>query len=101
SWNAGVVLGPWAPYDGDLSALKGILSLNGEVVDEGFGSDVLGHPFESLAWIANKLVARGGGLNAGDIVMTGSLIPTRFPEAGQSYRFDLGELGKVELEVAI
>ena len=99
SWNAGVVLGPWSSYSGDLSALQGVLSLNGEKIDEGSGADVLGHPLESLAWMANNLVSRGGGLNAGDLVMTGSLIPTRFPEVGQSYRFTFDALGAVELEI--
>jgi 2-keto-4-pentenoate hydratase len=29
--------------------------------------------------------------------MTGSLIPTRFPQAGETWRFELAGLGAVEL----
>lgn len=99
SWNAGVVLGPMAPYSGDMAELKGILYLNDEQIDEGMGADVLGHPLESLAWLANNLISRGAMLNAGDLVMTGSLIPTRFPQIGETYRFDMGGLGQVELGI--
>jgi 2-keto-4-pentenoate hydratase len=49
--------------------------------------------------LANHLAASGGGLKAGDIVMTGSVIPTRFPTEACSYRFDLSGVGSVELTV--
>jgi len=99
SWNAGVVLGPMNPFAGDPGALTGRLYLNGGQIDEGAGSDVLGHPFESVAWLANNVIERGGALKAGDLVMTGSLIPTRFPDAGETYRFAMDELGDVVLDI--
>src|SRR5438093_1276844 len=44
AWNAGLVLGPAAAPGGpgSLKDLKGVLTRNGEVVDEGTSSDVLG-----------------------------------------------------------
>lgn len=101
AWNEGAVLGEpvkdWRAID--LGALKGVASINGEVVGEGHGHDVMGHPLEALAWIANHLAARGMGLWRSDVVITGSLVTSKFPNAGDSVRFDAAALGSVELAV--
>jgi len=101
AWNEGVVLGErlrdWRNID--LGALRGVASINHESVGEGYGRDVMGHPFEALAWVANNLAARGLGLWRSDIVITGSLVPTKFPKAGDRIRLDAGRLGSVELTV--
>ena len=60
---------------------------------------MLGHPFVPLAWLANHLARTGVSLRAGDIVMTGSLVPTRFPTQAETYSFELIGLGSVELSV--
>lgn len=96
SWNSGVVLGEFRESWPDLEAVAGIVEVNGAEVDRGFGRDALGHPFEPLLWLARHLVHRGETLRAGDIVMTGSLVPTRFPAPGDRYRFSLEGLGTVE-----
>lgn len=101
AWNEGAVLGPpvrdWQGID--LAALAGAAFVNGGKVGEGRGRDVLGHPLEALAWIANHLAARGLGLWRGDVVSTGSLVTSKFPVAGDLLRFDAGALGSVELQV--
>jgi len=66
-------------------------------IGEGFGRDILGHPFNSVAWLAIQLASRGVGLKAGQVVMTG--MKTVFPEADASYRFELEGIGFVELQV--
>ena len=75
--NAGVVLGdPVTDWQSlDLVNCKGTMTINHEPVGEGYGRDVMGHPFEPLAWLANELAARHHPLRAGDVVITGSLIP--------------------------
>ena len=45
----------------------------GSQVAEGTGEAVLGHPINSLVWLANKLADYGKQLRAGEIIMTGSL----------------------------
>jgi 2-keto-4-pentenoate hydratase len=50
-------------------------------------------------WLATHLAVAGGGLRAGDIVMTGSLVTTKFPTESSHSRFDVGGLGPVELSV--
>jgi 2-keto-4-pentenoate hydratase len=99
SWNAGAVIGAFAGSWENLEAASGIVRLNGQEIDRGYGRDVLGHPFVPLTWLANHLAEAGGALKAGDVVLTGSLIPTRFPKEPGDYRFDLAGVGAVELTV--
>jgi 2-keto-4-pentenoate hydratase len=97
SWSAGAVLGAFQQTWPDLADVEGIVSLNGEIADRGFGRDVLGHPFHSVAWLAGRLAEGGEMLRAGDIVMTGSLVTTKFPTGASRYRFDVAGLGSVEV----
>jgi 2-oxo-3-hexenedioate decarboxylase/2-keto-4-pentenoate hydratase len=39
-------------------------------------------------------------MKAGDIVMTGSIVRTRFPDKAFAYRFDIAGLGSVEVSGA-
>ena len=102
AWNEGAVLGApvrdWRMID--LAAIHGVASINGETVGEGDGRDVMGHPLDALTWLANNLAARGLGLCRSDIVITGSLVTSKFPKAGDLVRFDAGPLGAVELAVS-
>ncbi|HEV2564583.1 MAG TPA: fumarylacetoacetate hydrolase family protein [Microvirga sp.] len=97
SWNAGVVLGDFAPPPARLDLLEGIAYQDGVEIARGHGSDALGHPFVPLAWLANHLAAKGRQLRKGEIVMTGSIVTTRFPTAPFTYRFDVSGLGSVEV----
>ena len=100
-WNEGAVLGKpvrdWKKLD--LAALHGVAVINGKKVGDGYGRDVMGHPLDALAWLANNLASRGLGLWRGDVVITGSLVTSKFPKAGDAVRFDAGPLGAVELRV--
>jgi 2-keto-4-pentenoate hydratase len=97
SWNAGVVLGEFISPPARLDTLEGIAYQDGAELARGLGADVLGHPFVPLAWLANHLAANGGQLRKGDIVMTGSIVTTRFPAGPFTYRFDVTGLGSVEV----
>ena len=99
SWNAGLVLGRWRDRWPDLAEVPGRVALNGEPCDEGHGRDVLGHPFHALTWLANHLAAQGEFLRAGDVVATGSLVPTRFPDGPQRWHYRLGDLGDIDFTV--
>ncbi|HWX05503.1 MAG TPA: hydratase, partial [Bradyrhizobium sp.] len=68
-------------------------------IGEGSGRDILGHPFNSVAWLATQLASRGVGLKAGQVVMTGSVMKTVFPEEEASYRFELAGIGAVDVQV--
>ena len=95
---AGCVLGPSVPRSSvpDLKVVKGRAIVNGEEVSHGTGADVLGHPHNALAWLANHLAAEGKGLHAGQLVLTGSLVKTLWLKAGDKVRMELDGLGTVE-----
>ena len=101
AWNAGLVTGPPAPAAGfgSLAGRRGVLARDGEVVDEGSSSDVLGDPAEALAWVVRHLGARGRALEPGHWVSTGSIVPTRFVTPGETWRFEVDGLAPVELTV--
>ena len=99
SWNAGIVLSEFATTWPDLEAVLGRATKDRAAIGEGFGRDILGHPFNSAAWLATQLNSRGVGLKAGQVVMTGSVMKTVFPEEDANYRFELGGIGVVEVQV--
>ena len=99
---AGCVLGtPIAPAAApDLLAVTGRAIINGAEAGQGSGADVLGHPHNALAWLANHLAAEGRGLHAGQIVLTGSLVKTVWLTAGDRVVMELDGLGRVEAAFA-
>ena len=99
SWNGGIVLSEFVAKWPDLENVVGRAAKDGAGIGEGHGRDILGHPFNSAAWLATQLNSRGEGLKAGQVVMTGSVMKTVFPEADAGYRFDLEGIGSVEVQV--
>jgi 2-keto-4-pentenoate hydratase len=99
SWNGGIVLSNFATRWPDLEGVLGRTTKDLVAIGEGHGRDILGHPFNSVAWLATQLASRGAGLKAGQVVMTGSVMKTVFPEQDASYRFDLEEIGLVDVQV--
>ena len=99
---AGVVLGPavkdWRGID--LAASLGAMSINGKLIGEGRGSDVMGHPLEALVWLANMLAARGESMPAGAIVITGSIIPPTPFSAGDTATISIDGLGEARIKVS-
>ena len=60
----------------DLGAARGELRVDGAARGAGHGRDLLGHPFEALAWLAGSGAAEAfGGLKAGQVVWLGSVTP--------------------------
>ncbi|WP_291688587.1 fumarylacetoacetate hydrolase family protein [Bradyrhizobium sp.] len=94
---AGCVLGQGVPRSAapDLSKVIGRALINGVEVGQGTGADVLGHPHNALAWLANQLAADGKGLRVGEIVLTGSLVKTVWLNAGDRVVMQLEGLGSV------
>ena len=101
AWNAGVVLGEeradWKTID--LEGSRGAMTINAGPAGEGYGRDVLGHPLDALAWLANTLAGRGRELRAGMLVMTGSIVSTKFLNPGDEAAFTFEGLGDIRLSV--
>lgn len=83
----------------DLAASRGVMRINGEIVGEGHGSDVLGHPLEPLAWLANTLSACGESLTAGTLILTGSFAPPAMLSPGDNASVSIDGLGEARLSV--
>ena len=82
----------------DLAAAKVALRLDGEEVQAGEGRAVLGHPAEAVAWLANAVAGFGVRLEAGQVIMPGSLTAAVPIRPGSRVEADFGELGSVTLE---
>ena len=99
--NGGAVLGErvtdWQGID--LAASRGTMSVNGETVGEGVGSDVMGHPLEPLVWLANTLAAEGISMEKGALVLTGSFAPPVMLNPGDEASIHIDGLGGATLIV--
>ena len=97
---AGCVLGEAVARSAvpDLLKVVGRAVINGKEAGRGTGADVLGHPHNALAWLANHLAAEGKGLHAGQIVLTGSLVKTVWLKGGDSVVMELSDLGNVAVD---
>ena len=95
-FNAGCVLGEpvenWRELD--LARVSGRMTINGGAVGTGSGGDILGHPLAALAWLANALAARRRSLAAGEFVLLGSVVQTKWVEAGDLVEVDIEGLGR-------
>ncbi|RWH94082.1 MAG: hydratase [Mesorhizobium sp.] len=74
-FQAGYVLGqPVAAWrDLDLIGLAAECRVDGRVVETGISKIVMGNPLNSLRWLAADLARRGRKLEAGDVVLSGSI----------------------------
>ena len=99
-WNGGWLLA--RPNKGwtklDLGILHGSVSFDGKVVREGHSGDVLGHCYNALAWLANKLGDHGKRLRKGMIVSTGSMVACQFVPPGSTATGRIEGLGEVTLK---
>jgi 2-keto-4-pentenoate hydratase len=74
--------------------------LNGREIATGVGSDVLGHPLNSVTWLASKLGEYGRHLKSGDLIMTGSFV-RQFPlRPGDIAKASFSGIGNVEVRIA-
>lgn len=84
----------------DLASVAGRTLIDGVEKGSGTGAEVMGHPFEALAWLANTLAEHGDRLRAGQIVLTGSVAPVIWVEgATANAEIELDGLGSVSLDL--
>ena len=79
--------------DVDLTTCGMVLEKNGEIVATGAGAAALGHPANAVAWLANTLGAHGTALEAGEVVLSGSLAAMVPVKAGDNLRVTIGGIG--------
>ncbi len=81
----------------DLAATAVTLSIDGVERRRGSGREVLGHPLNALAWLANRRASEGTPLRAGEVVTTGSCTGMTVIAPGTTHVADFGPLGRVEV----
>lgn len=73
----------------DLPNLHVAVTKNGEPLSEGYGHAVQGNPATAVAWLANTLGEYGVTLDAGDVILSGSLVPLEPAVAGDRFEMVL------------
>jgi len=73
----------------DLPNLHVAVTKNGEPLSEGYGHAVQGDPAQAVAWLANTLGAYGVTLDAGDVILSGSLVPLASAVKGDRFEMTL------------
>ncbi len=100
AWCGGIVLGPpstaWRELDLATTAVS--LDYNGDT-EAAVTGEAMGNPLHSLSVLANLLAGQGRSLSAGDVVMSGSTLATKFAQAGDEVVYSVDGLGAVELRV--
>jgi 2-keto-4-pentenoate hydratase len=84
----------------DARSLVSDNSWNGGIVMGPPGETMGGNPLFVVAWLAGHLGKRGKVLKAGMPVITGSIIETQFPVAGDVLVFEVDGMPPVELRIA-
>jgi 2-keto-4-pentenoate hydratase len=97
--SAGFVLGAErvAPGDLDLLGIEARLVKNGEQVAEGRSDAVLGNPVTVVAWLAQKVASFGVALEAGHVILPGSVHRAVDVAPGDQFEAVFDGLGTVSL----
>lgn len=99
-FGAGCVFGnPVPPAPEKLASTTGVLYINGEERGAGIGADILGHPYQALAWLANHQVKLDTHLRAGDYISLGSVVKTYWLEVGDMVEIKFDGLGACSLRL--
>lgn len=86
------------PDEVDRIGVKMKLFKNGELINEGDGSAVLGDSAYCVAWLANKLHEFGIQLKAGEVILAGALSAAVNAQSGDSFTCQFTEeLGDVTI----
>ena len=81
------------PRDIDLPGLHMKIYKNGELHSEGLGSAVQGNPLTAVAWLANTLGEFNIPFKAGEVILSGSLVPLIPVVAGDKMQLEIENIG--------
>lgn len=85
----------------DLAEIKMAMFKNATLVSQGKGSDCLGSPWRSLAWLANSALKYGFSLQKGGVVLSGALGPMVPVTRGDTYTATISGIGSVTASFGI
>ena len=88
------------PASVDLGTCGMVLEKNGEIVATGAGAAALQSPLNAVAWLANTLGEYGIGLEAGEVILSGSLAALIPVAAGDCMTMKIGGMGSASVRFA-
>ena len=86
------------PQDVDLVTCGMVVTKNGKTISTGAGAAALGSPVNCVAWLANTLGQFGISLKAGEIILSGSLVPLEPIQAGDYMSVRIGGIGDCSVQ---
>ena len=93
-----LVVGPGLAWPGpSLDSCAVTLIANGAEIAAGNAREVMGSPVNALTWLSNKLNSIGLGLQAGELINTGTCTELRFVEAGDRVSAVFSGLGEASV----
>ena len=96
-----VVLGPATPYaDVDLADLRGEIDHGDDAQQIDDPLELVGDPVDAVVHLAAHLAAFGETVRAGDVLITGSIVPALAIAPGDQLRYRLEPLGELTLRFA-
>ena len=98
-FGAGCILGNKNKItDLNLNSITGFMKINNKTVGSGTGKDIMGNPFNALAWLANLNVNMGTPLKSGQFILLGSIVETKWVNKGDLVEIEIDKLGKASIE---
>ena len=85
------------PRKVDLATAGMVVEKNGDLLSTGAGAAALGSPVNCVAWLANTLGSFGIPLKAGEVILSGSLVPLEPVVAGDFMRVEIGGIGSASV----
>lgn len=93
------VLGDQAvsPHKVDLATCGMVVEKNGSIISTGAGAAAWGSPVNCVTWLANKLGEFGIPLKAGEVILSGSLVPLEPVKAGDFMSVSINGIGNASV----
>lgn len=82
----------------DWEHIKASLYLDGEKLDEGYSSEVLGNPLNAVSWLTGKLAEENKFLKKGMIISSGTFTLPKMLQQG-TYKVEFDIVGELTLTV--
>lgn len=86
-----------SPHEVDLPNLEVTVYKNGTQISSGKGSAVQGNPLTAVAWLANTLGEFGIPFKAGEVILSGSLVPLESVVPGDEMHMELSGVGSATI----
>lgn len=86
-----------SPRKVDLTTCGMVVEKNGSIISTGAGAAAMGSPVNCVAWLANTLGQFGIPLKAGEVILSGSLVPLEPVKAGDHMSVSIGGIGSASV----